>query len=467
MAEINNKKYLFEEMPINKALMTMAIPTIVSQLVNLIYNIVDTMFIGRTGDAYKTAAVTLAFTIFMMTVSFGNLFGIGGGSLIARLMGSGEKEKSKAVSALAFYGAITAALLYSLIIGVFQNPILDFLGASDNTLGFAKQYIFLVVVLGDVPVILSMTTAHLLRNTGYSKQAGIGLSLGGILNVILDPVCMFVIMPKGMEVFGAALATLISNIVACVYLVSVMAKVSTRSALCLDPREIKNITRDELRSFFGVGVPSALLTGLFDVANICLNALAATHGDLQLAAIGIVMKAERLPNAVNIGLCQGMLPIVAYNYSSGNHQRMRAVIRSTQLYGLSMSIGALILFEIFSPYVCGVFMNTSSGANTAAAVSTVAFATLFLRIRCIASPLQFLNFSTSFAMQAVGYGSGTMIHAVFRELIFYIPFMFVLNHFFGLNGLVSAIIFGEGAGAVFALLLFRRWKKLNVRSGEI
>jgi len=450
-------------MPVNRALMKLAVPTIVSQLINLVYNIVDTVFIGQTGDAYKTAAVTLAFTIFMMTVSFGNLFGIGGGSLIARLNGKGEKNKAKGVSALAFYGAVMTALIYSLLIGLFQDPILVFLGASSNTIIFAKQYVLLVIVFGDLPVILSAVTAHLLRNTGYSRHAAIGLSIGGVLNIILDPIFMFVILPDGMEVFGAALATLLSNIVSCIYLVIVMVKVSKESSLSMEPRDMKFIGRIEVHSFFSVGIPSALLTALFDVANICLNVLMAAHGDLALAAMGIVMKTERLPNAVNIGICQGMLPIVAYNYSSGNHQRMKETMKAARNIGIVTSAAAVVLFEVFSPEISGLFMNTNVGSNTQAAVTTVVFATVFLRIRCLASPLQFLNYSTSFEMQAVGYGKGTMLHACFRELAFYIPFMFILNNMFGTYGLVCAIILGEGAGAVFAVFIFRRWKAANIR----
>lgn len=462
MGEEESKKYLFEKMPVKKALFSMAVPTIISQLINLVYNMVDTIFIGQTGDAYKTAAVTLAFSIFMLTIAFSNLFGIGGGSLIARLTGAGKEKQARSVCAFSFYGSIAVALLYSLLIGVFQTPILRFLGASDNTIGFAKQYLLLVVIIGNVPVILSGTAAHLLRNTGYSRQASIGLSAGGILNVILDPLFMFVILPDGMEVFGAALATLLSNVAACIYLIFKMHSISKHSPVSMNPADLFRISQENIKVLFDVGIPSALLNGLFDVANIVLNALMASHGDLELAAIGIVMKAERLPNAVNIGICQGMLPIVAYNFASGNHPRMDQVIKTARKYGLGISFASLVLFEACSPLLCSLFMNTGAGTDRAAAVQTIAFAAIFLRIRCLASPLQFLNYSTSFGMQAVGYGRGTLMHAVFRELVFYIPFMFVLNGLFGTYGLSCAIIFGEGAGAMFAIVLFDRWKKKNL-----
>ena len=453
-----SKKELFESVPVPKAIAAMAIPTIISQLINLIYNTVDTIFIGQTGDAFKTAAVTVAFTIFMMTVAFSNLFGIGGGSLIARLIGAKREDDAKKVSAFSFYCAIGIALLYSLVIGVFLDPILWTLGASDATIGYARQYVLVVVVAGNLPVILSQTVAHLLRNSGYSRQASIGLSGGGILNILLDPLFMFVLLPEGMEVLGAAIATLLSNIAACGYLLLTFRKVSKSAPLSFRLRDAKAIEKPEIKSLFSVGVPSAALTALFDTANIFLNSLMSVHGDLELAAIGIVMKAERLPNAINIGLCQGMLPIVAYNYSSGNRERMNKVIRSVRIYGLVIAAVSLILFEIFAAQIVRLFLSTSAG-KVSDAVTTLGFAALFLQIRCLASISQFLNYHTSFCMQAVGNGRDTLIHSFCRELVFYIPFMYLLNALFGKVGLVCALVAGETCGAILALILFARWKR--------
>lgn len=458
------KKELFETMPVAKALFTMAVPTVISQLVNLIYNMVDTIYIGQSGDAYKTAAVTLVFTIFMMTVSFGNLFGVGGGSLIARLSGRGEAGQAKSVCAFSFYGAVAIAVLYSLIIGIFMDPILGFLGASEHTIGFCRQYLLFVVVLGDVPVICSGAGAQLLRNAGYSRQAGIGLTAGGLLNIALDPLFMFVLLPKGYEVAGAAIATLLSNLVSFLYIVITMQKLSKVSPLSLSLRDLKHIRKQDIQELFAVGVPSSFLTALFDVGNIVLNLLMSAYGDLQLAAIGIVMKAERLPNAVNIGIGQAMLPIVAYNYASGDHRRMKDVIRTALLWGYGISACTIVLYELFAKPVCGLFLNTSAGADPAGSVATIAFAVTFLRIRCLASPFQFTNYNTSFCMQGVGYGSGTLLHACMRELAFYIPLMFVLNGIFGLYGLVTAIVIGECCGGLFARWLFGRWQKKHLKN---
>lgn len=451
-----SKKELFENMPIPRAIAVMAIPTIISQLINLIYNMVDTFFIGRTGNSYMVAAVTVAFPLFMMNVAFSNLFGIGGGSLMARLIGIGREGDARRVSAFGIYGSVLIALVYSLLVYLFMEPLLRLLGASDSTAGFARQYTVLVVIIGSLPTILSTAGAHLLRNVGYSKQASIGLSGGGILNMILDPLFMFVLFPRGWEVFGAALATLLSNVVACIYMLFMINRVSRSSSLSLRPGDIRGIRREDVKGIFVVGVPSAILTGLFDVANIVLNALMALHGDLALAAIGIVMKAERLPNAINIGICQGMMPIVAYNYSSGNRERMDQVIRTARRYGLLIAFCSMALFELLASPIIRVFLSTSAG-NAEEALATIAFGILFIRVRCLASPVQFLNYHTSYCLQAMGDGRDTLLHAIGREILFYIPFMFLLNQLFGTMGLVCALIAGEGCGALFALFLLRRW----------
>lgn len=464
----SSKKELFESMPVPRALAKMAVPTIISQLISLIYNMVDTFFIGRTGNSYMMAAVTLAFTLFVMTTAFSNLFGIGGGSLIARLSGVYDEKNARKVAALSVYGAIASALIYSAVIGIFMNPMLNILGASNDTVGFARQYLYLVVVAGNLPVILSVTLAHLLRNVGYSRQASLGLSGGGVLNIILDPIFMFVVFPEGMQVFGAALATLIANIISCIYLLIVVKKVSKKAPLSINFKDIKGIRKEDVHGLLTVGVPSAVLTGLFDIANIFLNALMAAYGDLELAAIGIVMKAERLPNAINLGICQGMLPIVAYNYASGNRKRMDSTVKIARISGIAVSLLCIVMFEIFASPIVHIFMRTTTG-NAESALITIDFAVTFLCIRCLASPLQFINYHSSFCLQAMGDGRDTLIHSCVRELVFYIPFMYLLNFMFGKLGLVSAVIAGEGCGAIFALIIlkFSMKKYLNKRKQNI
>ncbi len=450
-----SKTELFEKVSIPRALAAMGIPTIISQLINLIYNIVDAFFIGRTGNSYMMAATTVTLTLTMLNVAFSNLFGVGGGSLIARLMGQKRDDEGRKVSAYSIRGALCLGLSYAAVTGLFMEPILRFLGASDATVGFAKQYTIFVIVIGTTPSILGLTLAHLLRNTGYSSQASLGLSLGGVLNMILDPLFMFVILPKGQEVTGAALATMISNLFSCGYLLLAFRRASGRAPLSLRFGNARGLARELKSSLFNVGIPSAVLTGLFDVASICVNKLAATHDDLVLAAFGIVMKVERIPNAVNIGICQGMMPIVAYNYASGNRARMHAAVRTARLYGLLVSAVCIVLLELLARPVTNLFLSTSA-EDAVGAMTTVTLAAGFLRVRCLAAPVQLINYHTSFSLQAIGNGRYTMLHACVRELGIYIPLMYLLDRLFGQMGLAAALPGGEGLAAIFALWLLHR-----------
>ena len=450
-----DKNELFANTPVPKALRVMAVPTIISQLVNLIHNMVDAFFIGRTGNAYMMAATSITLTLVLMNVALANLFGTGGGSLMARLMGAGKPDRAKKVSAYSVYGAILAALVYSALVGIFNRPLLRFLGASDATFGYARSYALVVIVMGSLPSILSMTLGHLLRNAGHSGKASFGLSGGGVLNMILDPLFMFVLLPPGNEVLGAAIATALANTAACIYLLFACRSAGKESPLSLNPREAASIEREDRRGIFAVGVPSAVLLALFDLANVCVNILASGHDDLVLAGMGIVMKVERIPNAMNVGLCMGMLPIVAYNYSSGNRARMEETIRTARKAGLLICLASMIFFEIVARPAVGIFLHTG-GENNADALRTVAYAALFLRIRCLASPFQFLNYHTSYGLQAMGKGQATLLHAFVREIVFYIPCMFLLDHLFGEAGLAAALPVGEALGAVFALWLMAR-----------
>lgn len=461
---MNEKKELFENVPVGKALRTLALPTVISQLINLIYNLADTFYVGRTGNPYMIAAVSLAFTLFVMTVSIANLFGIGGGGMVSRLMGKGENERAGNVCAYSFYGALATAAVYSLLVLAFMDPLLRLLGASDQTIEYSRQYTLLVVVFGTIPVVLSQTMSHFLRNTGYSKQASMGLSGGGILNIILDPLFMFVIFPSGMEVFAAALATLLSNIAAMVYFFVMVKKVSSKAPISISFADSRKVPKEDSREVISVGIPSAILPGLYDLSNIFLNARMAAHGDLQLAAIGIVLKVERLPNAIGIGISQGMLPLVAYNFAARNKKRMQDAVKIARNAGMLITLFTIVLYELFATQIAGAFISTTSG-QAADAELVLGFATMFLRIRSLSSLPMFLNYHTSYCMQAMGDGTGTLVHSVARQLVFYIPLMILFDVLFGETGLAWSLLAGEILGAITALLLLNRWIKKKFPEG--
>ena len=256
-AKKQSKTELFETTPVFQALTIMAVPTIISQLIVLIYNLADTWFIGQTDDPYMVAAAALVSTVFLMITGLSNLFGVGGGNLVVQLLGRRQEDEARRAASLSLVMAAGSALVFSLLCLAFMDPLLYLLGASENTIGYARQYLIPVVIIGALPTLLANTMSTMLRNVGYSKEAGFGVSLGGLLNVGLDPLFMFVLLPKGYEVLGAALATLLSNLVSFVYFIVIYQKVRSKTVLAL-PRRIEHVQKSSMRAIFSVGVPAAL-----------------------------------------------------------------------------------------------------------------------------------------------------------------------------------------------------------------
>ncbi len=419
-------KYLFETASVPSALAKMAIPAIVTQLITLVYNMADTWFIGQTDNPYMVAATSLVLTVFLMLTALSNLFGVGGGTLVVRLLGSGREEEARKVASLSLVMAAGAALIFSFFCVTFTDPLLYLLGASENTVGFARQYLFFVVVLGGIPTVLSSTMSSMVRNIGHSKSAAFGLGLGGILNVILDPLFMFVLLPDGYEVMGAAIATMLSNTVATVYFVFTYKRLSRSTVLAL-PRRIERVEKSSLKSLFSVGIPAAASVLLFDITNIVINRLSSGYGDFELAAMGIVMKVERLPLNIGIGICMGMTPLIAYNYAAKNEKRMKSFFTTARIAGLVVAVLSVVTYYFCAPWILRVFISEPK---------TVEYGIQFLRARCFATPLMFLSFHMVNFMQAVGRGKTSFLLAIIRQVCLNIPIVLLLNFFFGMQGII-------------------------------
>ena len=440
----HDKVLIFEQMPVPAALTKMAIPTIVSQLITLIYNMADTWFIGQTNNPYMVAASSLVLTVFMMTVALSNLFGVGGGTLTVRLLGSQQEEEARKVASLSLIMAGSAALVFSALCLIFMEPLLMMLGASENTLGYSKQYLTFVVVLGALPTVLSSTMSSMLRNIGYSREAAFGLGMGGLLNVALDPLLMFVLLPDGMEVVGAALATMLSNCAALVYFICIYRRVKGNSILEF-PRKIHRIQKTSMQSLLGVGIPAAMSVLLFDVTNMILNRLSASYGDFQLAAMGIVLKVERLPLNIGIGICLGMVPLVAYNYAARNYKRMRSFFTAALLAGLCVAVVSVALYYFGAPWLIRAFIKEPA---------TAGYGIQFLQARCFATPFMFLSFLAVHFMQAVNRGKTSLCLAVIRQLCLNIPIMLILNGLFGMMGIIWTQMTADMINVIISYLIY-------------
>ena len=445
----NDKIEIFENKPILQALAIMAIPTIISQLITLVYNIADLWFIGQTDNPYMVAATALVATIFLMATAVANIFGVGGGNLVVRLIGSGQENEAKKVASWSLVIAAVSAVGFSIFCYIFMNPMLYLLGASENTIDYARQYMLFVVVFGALPTVLSNVMSAMLRNVGYSKEAAFGLGLGGILNVVLDPLFMFVIMPDGYEVVGAALATMLSNTIAMIYYICTYRKVQSVTILGI-PRGLEKILPDSRKSVFSVGLPAASSLLLFDVCNMMINMLSSSHGDLELAAMGIVLKVERLPLNVGIGICLGMTPLVAYNYASKNKERMMRFFRSARTAGLLFALICVVLYRIAAPFVIKMFISDGG---------TVQLGTEFLRARCFATPFMFLSFHMVHFMQAIGEGKISFYLPVIRQLCLNIPMLLLLNAIFGMTGIVWTQLSADIINVMISYMIYSKVMK--------
>lgn len=446
---MDEKKKVFEEYPVLKSLAIMAVPAVISQLITLIYNIADTWYIGLTNNPNMVAACSLVLPIFMITNVVANIFGTGGGSLISRLLGCQDHREAGKVFAVSLWMSVITSAVFCICAVAFSEPILRLLGASDNTIEYAKQYLIYVVGFGGTFSVLSMVLSNLIRSIGYSKEAGIGMGIGGVLNIALDPLFMFVIFPDGMQVMGAAVATMISNIVAFLYFGFVCVKNRENPVVCIS---IKSglPTSSSMGEIFNVGIPAGVSVLLFDVSNMVANNRMAAHGDTFLAAYGIVTKVERLPLNIGVGICIGMIPLIAYNHASGNKERRNKIFTSARAVGLVIAFTCVVLYYVFSAGIVEFFIRDAQ---------TVKWGTIFLRARCFATPFMFLSFNMVNYFTAVGRGKTSFVLAVIRQIGFNIPIMLILDRMYGADGLVWTQLTADVCTVIVSYIIYFAFRR--------
>ena len=438
----------------SKALAIMALPTIASQLIILLYNLADTWFIGRTNNPYMIGASSLALTIYLAAAALANVFGVGGGTLMVRLIGEKKADDAKKVASYTVLASVIGALAFSLLVFVFMDPLLRLLGAGEHTLEYSRQYLLTTSVIGGIPTVLSMSMPQLLRNAGYSKEAGIGVGLGSVLNILLDPLFMFVILPKGYEVLGAGIATALSNVISLIYFIIMFVRLKEKSVLQL-PRRFERIGKENTRSFYSVGVPAAIAIFLFDLVTIVINRLVVEYGDIPLASMGIVLKLERIPIQVGLGVCLGMVPLIGYNFGAGNHKRMNEIASLARTVILVFSLVCSVVFFFFADSLVGLFIADEA---------TIAQGAAFLRGRCFSLPFMMIGYHVVNYMNAVNQGKISFLLAIIRHIALIIPIMLLMNAVWGLDGLIWAQLVADAVNALIAIIIYR---KVNARiTGE-
>lgn len=442
------RENVFQNLPVPAALRKMIIPAVVSQLIVLIYNMADTFFVGQTNNPYMVASTSLILPVFNITLCLASLAGIGGGSLISRLLGQAREDEARRVSTFSIGLGLLISALFAGGIVIFMEPLLKLLGAGENTYAYARQYALCVIGVGGIPTVLSNVLANLIRSIGRSREASAGIILGGVLNIALDPLFMFVLLPEGCEVLGAGMATCLSNCIALAFFIIVVLRMGRSSIVAFSPRRGLP-EKENMAAVFGVGVPAAIATLLFDLDYVVIDKLMVSYHDLALAAIGIVLKVERFPLNVGVGICQGMMPLVAYNYSAGNKARMDETIYRSCRLGLIVAGVSIVLYELFAVQFANLFIGDAQ---------TVKLASQFLRIRVLATPLMFLSFYTVHLFQAFGKGRIALFLGVVRWLVFNIPMLFVLNFVFGMFGIVWSQVTADTLTVLLSFYVYRTCK---------
>ena len=443
------KTELFESLPIPKAVMQLAIPTVISSLVMVLYNLADTYFVGMLNDPIQNAAVTLAAPVLLAFNAVNNLFGVGSSSMMSRALGRGDMDTVYKSSAFGFYCALISGILFSLLYTVFSAPLLVVLGASEETAKATGEYLLWTVSFGAAPAILNVVMAYLVRAEGAALHASIGTMSGCFLNIILDPIF---ILPWGLNLgaAGAGCATFLSHCVACLYFFVLLFVRRGRTYVCISPRQFRPTVRI-VRGVCGVGVPASIQNLLNVTGMTVLNNFAASFGSDAVAAMGIAQKINTVPFQIALGISQGIMPLISYNYASGNTRRMKKTFFFTARISLMFLILVMLGYLFFADSLVRMFMQNEG---------IVAYGTAFLRGMCLAMPFLCMDFLAVGVFQACGLGKNAFVFAILRKIVLEIPALFLLNWLFPLYGLAYAQLVAEvilAAAAVIVLArLFRR-----------
>lgn len=419
------KEQLFSSAPVNKAIITLAVPTVISQLITVVYNMADTFFIGQMNDPNQVAAATLAMPVFILLTAFANLFGIGGASMISRCLGAGERDTARRCSAFCVWSALTVSLLYGIAVLCVLDVLLPLLGTDAATQAPCASYLFWTVGVGSAPTVLSACLAHLIRSEGYSAQASFGIAFGGILNIVLDPIFIFVLR---LEIAGAAIATMLSNTAAVLFFLGFFLKMRRKLTITLSPRYF-TLRSGIPAEVLSVGLPSFLISLMATFSNTVLNKIISGHSNEAVAGMGIAKKIDLLAFAVAQGMTQGTLPLIGYNYSSGNRPRMLRALRALLADCLVISICSTVFLFLAAAPVTRCIIDDAA---------TVEYGRTFLRIICLTCPTTALNMLSLTIFQATGKKLQPLLLSMLRKGTLDIPLMLCFNARFGIQGVAWA-----------------------------
>lgn len=437
-----NENELFEKAPIPKAYFTMALPVVFSMVVSLIYNVVDTYFIAKTQNASLVAAVSLCAPLFTLMIALGDIFGIGGSSVLSRLFGQKENDMARNASGFCLYGSIVCGIFVTCILFLFKNPILHFLGASEETIVYASQY-YRYIALGSTFIIVSLTPSNLIRTEGLATSSMVGTIIGSVINIILDPLFIFTL---NMGAGGAALATILGYFVSDIvflYLTKTKAK-----RLTLSIKEAK-IPKKIIKDIFVIGIPASLTNIVASLGQTLMNRSLIVYGNENVAAMGIALKVNMIILLVMVGFAFGAQPLLGFNYGAHNTERLKKLIKFDMMVELSFSIVTALILAIFAPSIISLFMKNQE---------IISIGSSMLRWLILTGPCVgiILVFTTLF--QSEGKGIPALILSIARQGVIYALCLFFASKLFGLQGIIASQALSDVFTLMIALLIYKIYK---------
>ena len=440
---------LFETMPIPKAVFNLCIPAVISSLVMIIYSMADTYFVGMLNNSVQNAAVTLSSPALTAFYGVTNLFGVGSSSMMSRALGRKDYDTVRRSSAFGFYMSLFFGFLYSMVALVFSDSVLKLLGCTDVTMEATWQYMKWAVVCGAVPAILNNVLAQLVRSEGAALHSSLGTMSGAILNIILDPIF---ILPWGLDMGagGAGCATFISNTVACLYFLILLHFKKGRTYISLSPRYFgfrKVITL----GIISVGVPVAIQNILNVTGMTILNNFTSSYGADAVAAMGIAQRLNQVITQMAMGFGQGIMPLISYNYSAYNTDRMKKCLYFTFKIQILIISAFLILYFTKAEWLISLFMEKPI---------IIEYGSKLIYGLSAAVPFLIIDFTSVSMFSALGMGKYAFLFAVFRKIVLEIPALMILNMIWPLYGLSYAQLTAEVILATVAIIqvgrIFRR-----------
>lgn len=431
---------LMGELKISKAVMKMAVPSVISSLVTVVYNMADTFFVGQTGDPLQVAAVSLTNPIFILLMAFANMLGMGGSAVLSVALGAKDEKRAKNAAAFVTYASLFLGILAAAVMLFFMDPILALFGANAETYEFARGYTF-HISYGAPFIIWSAAASFIVRAEGASKEAMVGSMIGTIANIVLDPIFISV-LDQGTA--GAAIATTIGNVLASVYYLWYFLKKSR--VLSIRWRDF-TVRQGILTKTCSSGLPTAIFSALMSVSTIVLNQLLVVYGNDPVAAIGIVFKANMFITFLQMGLANGVQPLLGYNYGSGNIKRFRGVESYTKKCCLAAGVAATVLCFVFREPIIRLFISDEE---------VIAYGVEMLVAYMLSGPVIGILFVNMNCMQSVGHAFPATVLSVLRQGILLIPLLYLLRALFGLEGVILGQSLTDYIAIILSVFMWRR-----------